>query len=237
MLSMSTLSRRQRAVNTDGADADADAGAPGGEGLSELVALVFRLDGLLKAAGDALAEPAGQTTARWRVLGSLVNGPMTVAQIAADWWLARQSVQRVADLLEHDGLVAYGENPAHRRAYLVRLTPSGWAALHRVRAAQREWANTVAGRIATQDLQAANDILSRVIEALPTVEDRRLARRRPARSSAGRPPVRRREDGAPGDPQQQLGGRVDIEPAPGEQLIEGQERGDERERVRRALDR
>jgi DNA-binding MarR family transcriptional regulator len=134
--------------------------------LSELVALVFRLDGLLKAAGDALAGPAGQTTARWRVLGSLVNGPMTVSQIAADWWLARQSVQRVADLLADEGLVAYVANPADRRAQLVRITPSGLSALQRIRAAQRDWAKTVAGRIGRQDLRRANQILSRVIEAV-----------------------------------------------------------------------
>lgn len=137
-----------------------------GEALSELTALVFRLDALLKATGDALAEPAGQTTARWRVLGSLVNGPMTVSQIAADWWLARQSVQRVADLLAHEGLVAYEANPADRRAQLVRITPQGLSALHRIRAAQHEWAKTVAGRIGTQDLRTANQILSRVIEAV-----------------------------------------------------------------------
>lgn len=143
-----------------------DATPPGGEALSELAALVFRLDGLLRAVGDSLAEPAGQTTARWRVLGSLVNGPMTVSQIAADWWLARQSVQRVADLLADDGLVAYEPNPGDRRAQLVRMTPKGRSALHRIRAAQRDWAIEVAGRIGKQDLRKANQILARVIEVL-----------------------------------------------------------------------
>ena len=165
---MSTLSRRQHAVNVR----VGESGTPDGEALSELVALVFRLDGLLKASGDELAEPAGQTTARWRVLGSLVNGPMTVSQIAADWWLARQSVQRVADLLADDGLVVYEENPAHRRAQLVRLTPSGRSALDRIRTAQRAWANTVAGHVGSQDVRTANEILARVIEALRTVEGR-----------------------------------------------------------------
>jgi DNA-binding MarR family transcriptional regulator len=162
MLSMSTLARRQHAVN----NGVADAGASGGEELSDLVALVFRLDGLLKSAGDALAEPAGQTTARWRVLGSLVNGPMTVSQIAADWWLARQSVQRVADLLADDGLVAYEPNPAHRRAQLVRITPKGLSVLDHIRAAQRDWAMKVAGRIGSQELKRANRTLARVIEAV-----------------------------------------------------------------------
>lgn len=159
---MSTVPKRQHTVNIPVGDAS----TPSGEALSELVALVFRLDGLLRAAGDAMAGPAGQTTARWRVLASLVNGPMTVSQIAADWWLARQSVQRIADLLAHEGLVAYEANPAHRRAQLVRLTPSGRTALLRIRATQRAWANSVAGGIDPQDLLQANRVLSRVIGVL-----------------------------------------------------------------------
>ena len=86
---------------------------------------VFRLEGFLTAAGDALAAPAGQSSARWRVLAAVEDRPMTVAQIARAWSLARQSVQRIADLLVRDGLVAYEDNPEHRRAKLVRLTPAG----------------------------------------------------------------------------------------------------------------
>jgi DNA-binding MarR family transcriptional regulator len=89
-----------------------------------------------------------------------------VAQIARAWWLTRQSVQRVADLLARDGLVTYEENPAHRRAQLVRLTPRGRSALTRIRAAQREWANALGDGIGTNDLRTANRILARVIEAL-----------------------------------------------------------------------
>ncbi|MGH3011677.1 MAG: MarR family winged helix-turn-helix transcriptional regulator [Gaiellaceae bacterium] len=137
-----------------------------GDALSEFVVHVFRLDGLLKAAGDALAKPAGQTTARWRVLAAVDHGPMTVAQIARAWSLTRQSVQRVANLLARDGLVAYEANPAHRRAQLVRLTPRGRSALDRIRAVQREWANTLGARVGEKDLRTANRILARVLEVL-----------------------------------------------------------------------
>jgi DNA-binding MarR family transcriptional regulator len=137
-----------------------------GDALSELVVHVFRLDGMLTAAGDTLAGPAGQTTARWRVLAAVEHRPLTVAQIARAWGFARQSVQRVTDALARDGLVAYEVNPAHRRAQLVRLTPRGRTALRRIQAAQREWANALGDRIGTQDLRTANRILARVIEAL-----------------------------------------------------------------------
>jgi DNA-binding MarR family transcriptional regulator len=98
------------------------------------------------------------------VLAAIEHQPATVAQIARAWSFARQSVQRVADTLEVDGLVRYEENPSHRRAKLVTLTPSGRAALAEIQAAQRGWADTVGATIGAADLETANEILSRVLE-------------------------------------------------------------------------
>ena len=98
---------------------------PAGDALSELVVHVFRLNGLLVSTGDSLAQPAGQTSARWRVLATVEDGPSTIAQIARDWGLARQSVQRVADVLVEERYCLYEENPGHRRAQLLRITPRG----------------------------------------------------------------------------------------------------------------
>jgi DNA-binding MarR family transcriptional regulator len=152
-----TVPDRQHAVNLR---------SPEGEAVSQLIVLVFRLNGMLTAAGDALAQPAGQTSARWRVLAAVEQRPMTVAQIARAWSLARQSVQRVADLLEQDGLVTYEANPAHRRASLVRLTPRGRSALRRIQAAQREWADDIGHEVGVEDLATANRILARVLDTL-----------------------------------------------------------------------
>jgi DNA-binding MarR family transcriptional regulator len=129
---------------------------------------IFRLDGALTAAGDALARPAGQTSARWRVLAALEQQPLTVAQIARAWSLARQSVQRIADVLEHDGLVTYEDNPDDRRAKLVRLTPKGAKALTRIQAAQQAWANQLGEQIGAADLDTATDILDRLLSLLPS---------------------------------------------------------------------
>jgi DNA-binding MarR family transcriptional regulator len=136
-----------------------------GEALSRLVVLVFRLEGALKAVGDSLARPAGQTSARWRVLAAVESTPRSVAQIARAWSFARQSVQRVADELERDGLIAYEENPGHKRAKLVRLTPAGATALGRIQAAQRAWANELGGQIGVDDLERASEILARILDA------------------------------------------------------------------------
>ena len=147
------VSKRQDAVNS-------------GAAFGAFVVQVFRLNGMLTAAGDALAAPAGQTSARWRVLAAVEQSPMTVAQIARAWSLARQSVQRVADLLERDGLITYEPNPAHRRASLVALTASGRETLGRVQAAQRTWATALGDQVGVDDLEAAGAVIERVMAAL-----------------------------------------------------------------------
>jgi DNA-binding MarR family transcriptional regulator len=137
-----------------------------GQGVAELAVRILRLEGILTAAGDALAAPSGQSSARWRVLAAFEEQPLTVAQIARAWSLARQSVQRVADLLARDGLVAYEDNPGHRRAKLVRLTRRGRATLREIQEAQRRWADDLGARLVERDLQTANRILSDILDTL-----------------------------------------------------------------------
>ncbi|PZA12722.1 MarR family transcriptional regulator [Rhodopseudomonas palustris] len=92
-----------------------------------LVLEVFRLNGALIRFGDALVKPLGLTSARWQVLGSVAHGRGTfsVARLADNMGLARQSVQRIVDELAEAGLVGFAPNPAHKRAKLVVLTPRG----------------------------------------------------------------------------------------------------------------
>jgi DNA-binding MarR family transcriptional regulator len=139
---------------------------PAGDALSGVVIQIFQLNGLLTAIGDALAKPAGQTTARWQVLAAVERAPMTVAQIARALHLARQSVQRVADILAAEGYVAYEDNPGHRRAKLLRLTPEGAAALAIIQSAQLTWADEVGGAVGEADLRAAGAILDRLMRTL-----------------------------------------------------------------------
>lgn len=151
------LSDRQDAVNQPRTSA--------GEALSRLIVLAFRLDGALTAVGDALARPAGQTSARWRVLAAVESAPMSVAEIARAWSLARQSVQRVADELERDGLIRYDEHPGDRRTKLVTLLPAGAAALRTIQKAQRVWANELGSQVDADDLVRAGEILERILDA------------------------------------------------------------------------
>ncbi len=107
--------------------------------LAGFVVAVFRLNSALMAAGDALVEPLGQTSARWRVLGPISKQPQTVAQIARSIGYARQSVQRLSDVLVEEGLARYLDNPADKRAQLVTLTRRGRAVLGDIQQRQQAW--------------------------------------------------------------------------------------------------
>jgi DNA-binding MarR family transcriptional regulator len=159
-----TISKRQDAVTRKTGNSSSRTSA--GDALSELVVQVFRLDGLLTATGDSLAQPAGQTSARWRVLATVDDGPATVAQVARAWGLARQSVQRVADMLVEERFCRYDENPGHRRAQFLRITSRGRRALRTIQAAQRTWADAMGAEIGEADLRRANAVLARAIRAL-----------------------------------------------------------------------
>src|SRR5262249_38036896 len=113
------MSKRQHAVNRSGSR---PVRSPAGDSFSALAIRVLRVGALLTAKGDALAKPTGQTSARWQVMAAIEDNPMSVAQIARALGLARQSVQRVADLLERDKMAVYDDNPEHLRAKLLCLT-------------------------------------------------------------------------------------------------------------------
>jgi DNA-binding MarR family transcriptional regulator len=115
--------------------------------------LVLRLNGSFTAAGEALAKPAGQSLARWVVLDQCRDSPATVSDIARRLHQARQSVQRVADLLVDDGLCVYQENPHHQRAKLVALTEAGRATLYGIDVAQRHWCDDLGDKIGRATLQ------------------------------------------------------------------------------------
>jgi len=139
---------------------------PAGDAVSLLAVQVLKLAGMLIDAGDALAAPSGQTSARWRVLAAIEEEPATVATIARALGQARQSVQRVADLLAADGLTEYDDNPDDRRAMLVRLTARGRSALRAIQAAQRGWADEIGAAVGARELRAASVTLARVTDVL-----------------------------------------------------------------------
>ncbi|OLF05405.1 MarR family winged helix-turn-helix transcriptional regulator [Actinophytocola xanthii] len=126
---------------------------------SQLLVEVFRVNGLLLAAGDRLARPAELTSARWQVLGVVDHEPATAAQVARIMGLTRQSVQQTANALAKDRMIEFLDNPRDRRARLIALTDRGRTALRQVELRQAAWANQVADRLSVADLRAATGTL------------------------------------------------------------------------------
>lgn len=122
---------------------------------TELILETFRLNGVLIEAGDKLIADLGLTSSRWQVLGSLVDGPMTVAEIGRDMGLSRQNVQRIANRLNQDGFIDTSPNPAHRRAKLYFLTDLGKESMQEITRRQHEWANRMADELGTAELKNA----------------------------------------------------------------------------------
>jgi DNA-binding MarR family transcriptional regulator len=137
--------------------------------LSGVALTAFKLNGQLLEVAEALARPVGLTAAWWQVLGAVLPGPLPVAGIARDMGITRQSVQRIADLLVAKGLAGYVENPAHRRAKLVRVTDEGREAVHRINPAHAKMAQRLAEAMGTAELDAALTAMLRLSEALSSM--------------------------------------------------------------------
>jgi len=130
-----------------------------GDAVTDLVLEVFRLNGALLAAGDAMTRDLGLTSARWQVLGALEQTPMTVSQVAREMGLTRQSVQRLANELVADGLLAQSDNPQHKRAPLLQLTALGRRRLATVNARQAGWADALAAAVPAAEIHTATTAL------------------------------------------------------------------------------
>lgn len=162
---MSRLAKRQDAVKLPGSQGHI---SQAGEVLTSLIVPVIRLEAYFSRAGETIATAGGQTLARWLVLESVAEAPATVAQIARRLGYMRQSVQRVADLLEQDGLTQYAVNPAHQRSQLVRIKPHGRKALSTIQLAQRVWADRIGSEIGEAELRQASVVvenLTRILKA------------------------------------------------------------------------
>jgi DNA-binding MarR family transcriptional regulator len=137
-----------------------------GDALTDLVLPIFELNGEFLAAAEMMTRPVGLTPAWWQVLGATLDEPLPVAEIArrVGLGLARQSVQRVADLLVERKWAAYRDNPAHRRAKLLEPTSNGRQALDRLTGVQHAWADSVGNAVGEGELRHALTVVRQVIE-------------------------------------------------------------------------
>jgi DNA-binding MarR family transcriptional regulator len=139
--------------------------------LSRFSLSIFRVYGLLMESGDRVTRSIGQSSARWQVLGRAGYEAQTVAQMAREMGHARQSVQRVADVLANEGLVAYKDNPADRRAKLVELTPRGEEVLAAIYTLNETWSQHIMDKLDPQQLSQLADALEKIGDILESVQD------------------------------------------------------------------
>ena len=129
----------------------------------------FKLNGQFLALAEELARPAGLTAAWWQVLGAVLGAPLQVAGIAREMGLARQSVQRIADILVERGLAVYRDNPAHRRAKLLVPTEAGRAAVGRIGPGHAAAAGRLAAVLGEETLARAVATLHALSAALDEI--------------------------------------------------------------------
>ncbi|MGW5116334.1 MarR family winged helix-turn-helix transcriptional regulator [Streptomyces noursei] len=144
------LARRQHVVNNGDRACDA---------YSALIDQVGSLANVVEAIGNRIARPTGQSLARWQVLAEVEQEAAPVGAIAGRLGHTRQAVQRVADLLVEDELACYRPNPAHQRAKLLEVTPTGRAALHRMQTAYTQLALRTTEGLDAERLHLARETL------------------------------------------------------------------------------
>lgn len=138
-----------------------------GDALTRLVLPAFELNGEFLAAARDITLPVDLTPAGWQVLGATLEKALTIAEIArrVGLGLARQSVQRTADVLVEAGWAEYLPNPQHRRANLLQPTDKGRQTVAGLRFAQYAWADAVGEEVGEEELLRLLDGMRRVIAA------------------------------------------------------------------------
>ncbi len=127
---------------------------------------VFRLNGSLLAAGERLGRDLGISPARWQAIAIIRNEPKTVADMARQLGLTRQSVQRTVNGLIRDGLARIKSNPGHKRSHWIELTEQGRQTMAQLRDRQ-----VPLTKLFTQELDISSDELERLAQQLKAMRE------------------------------------------------------------------
>ncbi|MCF8070649.1 MAG: MarR family winged helix-turn-helix transcriptional regulator [Desulfobacterales bacterium] len=147
------------------------------EVVNGIVLSVFKLNGYFIKAADCLTKGSELTSARWQVLGTVLHEQHTVAEIARSMGIARQSVQRIADILVTEGLAEYLPNPSHRRAKLLSCTEKGLNTIKKIRPKVVAWAEKVNALIGEDELIDAEKAINNLLSKLMIAEEQLIKRR------------------------------------------------------------
>ena len=141
---------------------------PAGAAFTDLILDLFRLNSRLLTAGDKLVAGLGLTSARWQILGAIVEAgrPQPVAWLARDIGAYRQNVQRIINELHKQGLVTFEANPHHRRAQLVVLTDKGKRAFEGAMNLQAPWVNNLSDGLSIKEIETVHRVVRAVRKKL-----------------------------------------------------------------------
>jgi DNA-binding MarR family transcriptional regulator len=137
------------------------------EGVFRLIIMdIFFLAGAFKKNGNKMASKVGLTRPQWDLLITAATDQRTVPQLARRMGMARQSVQRTADILVRRGLGAYAKNPDHQRSPFFLLTAAGKNVLERLEemAQQRRIQFMNENGVSNDDLGMTQKVLRRLRE-------------------------------------------------------------------------
>ncbi|MEV0731062.1 MarR family winged helix-turn-helix transcriptional regulator [Polymorphospora sp. NPDC050346] len=144
--------------------------------MTSRVALLVEAAGHLRRTGEAIAAAEGQTQARWQVLSVTSDRPMTVSQAARRLGVTRQAVQRVANELVEEGLLAPEPNRDHRTSPLLRLTAAGKEKLDRLTERAEVFHEQITSALGPDQAGQAADALHTLLGVLRQREDGRSGR-------------------------------------------------------------
>jgi len=131
-----------------------------------IVADIYELAGRFRAEGESIAATVGQTQARWQVMSAASAASLTVAQVGRRLGIARQNVQRIADLLVSEGWATFEPNPDHRSSPHLVLTKRGQTALAQLSKAAAGSHTKLARRLSGNDIGAIHRGLRQMITLL-----------------------------------------------------------------------
>ncbi|GAA2889679.1 DNA-binding MarR family transcriptional regulator [Aminobacter niigataensis] len=101
-----------------------------------------------------------------------VLGPLTVPQIAQMRPTSRQRMQRLADELAAEGLVAFIENPKHQRSKLVQLTAKGEARYREMNAQLLAIASSMGVALSEADILRTTEIVRQLSDDVKARSER-----------------------------------------------------------------
>lgn len=141
--------------------------------MTELILDLFRLNNRLLIAGDRLVSELGLTSARWQILGAIVDAERSepVAWLARNLGANRQNVQRIVNDLKDEGLVTFQVNPHHRRAQLVVLTDKGQQTFDAAMSLQAPWINTLSEGLVVRDIETTHRVLTTLRRKLESSDE------------------------------------------------------------------